>query len=134
VVSSLFFKCNDFEFHIVSRQAASFVVGLSAAERARFLVACESLAGCLADGSPPVRSRLIKGAKLHGLFAILVDWPAISRPKLRLLAVRDRDRILIARGLRSRDGGISAAEVRRAEAVLSEHRGRGGERERGTAR
>lgn len=125
---SLFTTCQSFQFHTISEQAEAFVEELSSGEHTRALNACESIANCLVDDSPPVRSRLVKGARMHDLFAILVDWPGASGPKVRLLAKRDGDLILIARGLRTDDGRIGRREVERAERAIAEHRSRAGDR------
>jgi hypothetical protein len=132
-VNSKFFECNDFEFQTVGSQAEIFIAKLSPIERAKLYVACESIAACFADNSPPVRSRLVKGAKLHELFAILVDWPGGSGSLLRLLGVRDGRRILVARGVRARGGSIPPGEIGKAERTLDEYRSCGDERKGGPA-
>ena len=128
------FECIDYKFHTVHKQPQHFVEKLSASERARFYAASESLAACFADGCPPFRSRLVKGAKLHNLFALPVDWPVGSGAGLTLLALRDGKDILLARGLRGNDGRIPSAETARAERALAAYLGGKGERKGGKAR
>jgi hypothetical protein len=118
-VQTPFFECEQFEFHIIAPQPQVFVEGFSEADKAKLQVACEGIAHAYAEGSPQVRSRLVRGAKMHDLFAIFVDWPQTPGWKKVLLARRDRNRVLVARGLKTSDGEIPAREVARAEAALA---------------
>ncbi len=114
-----FFECNEIEFHIIAPQPEAFVDGFSGVEKAKLRVACEGIANAYAEGSPQVRSRLVRGAKMHDLFAIFVDWPQTAGAKKVLLARRAGNRVLVARGFETCDGKIAPREVVRAEAALS---------------
>jgi hypothetical protein len=119
-VTSPFIQCNEFSFHTIAPQPVEFIGALSAADRAKVKVACEAVANAFADNSPPVRSRLVRGATPHDMFVIYVDWPASSGPKTMLLGRRVGTRVLIARGFKSTEAGIPADEVRRAGRALAE--------------
>jgi hypothetical protein len=121
-VQDPFFECNQIKFHTIDPQPETFIAGLSPTDRAKLEVACEATANAFADRTPPVRSRLVRGAKMHDLFMILIDWPWASGPKALLLAHRVSNRVLVARGLRSRDGRIPPGEVERAERALAKAR------------
>jgi hypothetical protein len=129
-MSKQFFECNNIEFHTVASQPEAFIADLSPADRAKLAVACEAMANAFAENTPPVRSRLVRGAKLHDLFAIFVDWPRFAGPKTVLLARRDGNRVLVARGLESSDGRIAPGDVERAERALAEAAGNDGEKGR----
>ncbi|MFL5898943.1 MAG: hypothetical protein ACJ76D_10880 [Solirubrobacterales bacterium] len=117
-----FFECNQIQFHIVDPQPETFIARLPLTDRAKLEVACEATANAFADRTPPVRSRLVRGAKMHDLFVIFIEWPRAPGPKAMLLARRVGNRVLIARGLRSRDGGIPPVEAERAERALAKAR------------
>ena len=119
-MSQQFFKCSGFEFHTIASQPEAFINRLSSADRAKVQVACEGIANAFVDGSPQVRSRLVRGARTHDLFVIYVDWPSGPGSKTILLARRDANRVLVARGLESVDGQIPQPEVERAERALAE--------------
>jgi hypothetical protein len=118
-VQDPFFECNQIQFHAIDPQPEAFISELSPTDHAKLEVACEATANAFVDGTPPVRSRLVRGAKMHDLFVILIDWPRASGPKALLLARRVGTRVLVARGLRSTDGGIPPREVKRAERALA---------------
>jgi hypothetical protein len=119
-VSTPFFECNEIEFHTVASQPEDFIADFSPADRAKLAVACEAIANAFAENAPQVRSRLVRGAKLHDLFAIFLDWLGSAGPKTVLLARRDGNRVLVARGLESVDGRIAPRDVGRAERALAE--------------
>ncbi|MET0305281.1 MAG: hypothetical protein ABW196_03515 [Solirubrobacterales bacterium] len=122
---SPFFECNDIQFHTVASQPEAFIAELTPADQAKLAVACEAIANAYAENTPQVRSRLVRGAKLHDLFAIFVDWPGSARATV-LLARRDGNRVLVARGLETDDGRIARRDVERAERALVEARGNDG--------
>jgi hypothetical protein len=122
-----FFECNEFKFQTVASQPEAFIAEFSAADLAKLAVVCEAIANAFAENTPQVRSRLVREAKLHDLFAIFVDWPRAAGSKTILLARRDGNRILVARGLESVDGRIAPGEIERAEQVLARPRGDDGE-------
>ncbi|HKZ13100.1 MAG TPA: hypothetical protein VJL81_04555 [Solirubrobacterales bacterium] len=115
-----FFECNGFCFQTIALQPEAFIGALSASDLAKLKVACEGIANAFVDGSPPVRSRLARGAKLHDLFVIYVDWPWSPGPTRMLLGRRVGSRVLVARGLKRSDGDIPKDEVKRAERALAE--------------
>ncbi len=117
-----FFKCSKTKFHTVAAQPERFIAGFSPTYRAKLAVACESIANAYEEGVPQVRSRLVREAKLHDLFAIYVDWWHAGGSKKILLARRDGDRVLVARGFESAEGEIPEREVERAERALEEAR------------
>ena len=123
-----FFECNNITFHTVGPQPEAFIVDLSPADRAKLAVACEATANAFAENTPPVRSRLVRDAKMHDLFAIFVDWPRGSGLRVLLLARRDGNRVLVARGLKTGDGRIAPGEVERAERALTEAQENDGEK------
>lgn len=123
-----FFECNNITFHTVAPQPEAFIADLSPAYRAKLAVACEATANAFAENTPPVRSRLVRNAKRHDLFAIFVDWPNGTGPKTLLLARRNGSRVLVARGLQAGDGRIAPREVERAERALAEAQENDGEK------
>ena len=127
-MSNPFFECNNIYFHTVASQPEVFIAGLSPGDRAKLAVACEAIANAFAENTPQVRSRLVRNAKLHDMFAIYVDWPRSAGLKTVLLARRDGSRVLVARGLESGDGRIAPRDVERAERALADWRGDDGKK------
>ncbi|HXF30134.1 MAG TPA: hypothetical protein VN522_01345 [Solirubrobacterales bacterium] len=118
-MSEPFFKCHEFNFQTVDTQPERFIAALAETDRAKLEVACRGVANSFADKSPPVRSRLVRGAKLHDLFAIYIDWPRSPGPTRLLLARRVGTRVLVARAFADAAGDIPVDEVKRAERALA---------------
>ncbi len=114
-----FLTCSPFRFIAITRQMADFVAGLEEPDAARLAAAAQNLADAYADNRPPAgRTQLIRGSKVRGLFELRVTVPGSGGPQLRLLAVREGEEVLCARGFWKCQAKIPRREIETAEAAI----------------
>jgi hypothetical protein len=112
----------NFEFIALTKQAEEFMRGLDAGRWDQFQVAATVLARSLRRGVTPAgRSERISGYEA-GMFELRLNMPGTPGPARRLICVRDRQLILIARGLEKRRRRLPVGEIEIAARAIRVHR------------
>jgi hypothetical protein len=116
-----FLTCSSFQFCSIDKQTQKFLADLSDVDRGRLQAGAEILAASLASGRPSGRSERIRGAKIGGLFEFKATLPG-GGPQLRMICVRERNRILCARGFEKRGRRLPRDEIEAAERAIAAYR------------
>jgi hypothetical protein len=118
-----FLTCSPYRFIAITRQLRDFVVELDEPDAARLAAAAQNVADAYADNrSPAGRTQLIRGSKVRGLFELRGTLAGSSGPQLRLLAVREGEEVLCARGFWKCQAKIPRREIEAAEAAIRAYR------------
>jgi hypothetical protein len=123
-----FLTCGKYEFCSIDKHTDEFLDGLSELEWARLAAGAERLAGGFADGRRRGRSQLVRNTTVPGLFEFKATLPG-GGPQLRLLCLRQGNRILCARGFRKDQARVPRAQIDAAERAIKTHREDGDEPE-----
>lgn len=116
------YEVEKFKFIPLVEQPEEFLLGLEQARWDQFTIAAQVLATSLGRGVTPAgRSERILGYE-PGMFELKLNLPGAPGPARRLICIRERQRILIARGLEKRQRRLPVGEIEIAARVIREYR------------
>jgi len=117
-----FFTGRCISIHAITKQAETFLEGLTERERRDFEVAATILDRSRERGRPPGgRSERVAGSK-HGLFELRITPPGRRGRHTRALFIAEGKEILVVRGVRKAQRGIPRGEIVLADRAASEYR------------
>lgn len=116
------YEVEKFKFVPLAEQPENFLRGLEQAQWDQFTIAAQVLVTSLGRGVTPAgRSERIPGYEA-GMFELKLNLPGTPGPARRLICIRERQRILIARGLEKRQRRLPVGELKIAARVIREYR------------
>jgi hypothetical protein len=116
------FEVEKFKFIPLTAQAEEFLAALDQGQWDQFTIAATVLATSLRRGVTPAgRSERITGHEA-GMFELRLNMPGTPGPARRLICVRERQRILIVRGLEKRRRRLPAREIEIAAREIRAYR------------
>jgi hypothetical protein len=120
-MNSPFLTCSSFEFCSISKQTNKFLANLSKVDWARLKAGAEILAASFASNRPSGRSERVRGTKISGLFEFKATLPG-GGPQLRMICVREQNRILCASAFEKRGRRLPRDEIEAAERAILAYR------------
>jgi|GEM_PF-2121184 len=116
------YEVEKFKFIPLIEQAEQFLDSLDEGQWDQFTIAAAVLAASLGRGVTPAgRSERIRGYEA-GMFELKLNLPGTPGPARRLICIRERRQILIARGLEKRQRRLPVGEIKVAARVIREYR------------